>query len=463
MTPTIDIIDTPGLGDRSYLVHDGEVALVVDPQRDIDRILQRAAQAGVTITHVFETHVHNDYVSGGLALCRRTGATLVAAADDDLAFGHHAIGDGERVVVGSVEIEALHTPGHTHTHLSYVLHAGGRQRAVFTGGSLLYGTVGRTDLVGPDDTGPLTLGQWRSARLLADRLADDVEVFPTHGFGSFCSGQGGAERDRSTIADERADNLALTMDDADQFAERLLGGMTDRPSYYAHMALLNRAGPAEPDLSPPRPVVASELRRRLREGEWVLDLRSRRAFARTHLSGSAGFELSDPFATYVGWLIPWGSRLTLVAPTIEEVADAQRQLVRIGIDRPAGAAIGPIERLAPGHELASYPVSDFAGLAAALAASGEVVVLDVRRDDEWRAGHLRDAVHVPVHQLLDHLHHVPDGELWVHCASGARSSIAASLLARAGHRVVLVDDEFDPGASDAGLAVVCTFRGPGAG
>lgn len=455
--PTLHVvtIETPSLGDRTYLVHDGHDGVVIDPQRDVDRILVQLESADVRVTHVLETHVHNDYVSGGLALSRRIGAQYVTAAEDPVRFERLGVSDGDEVHSGTLRVVALHTPGHTHTHLSYLVHdATGEPRAVFTGGSLLYGTVGRTDLVGDEDTEELTRAQYRSGRDLVERLPDHVEVYPTHGFGSFCASSGGGERDAGTIGHERLENLVITIDDEDRFVDRLLSGLTDHPAYYAHMSLLNLAGPLEASLAPPIPVEAAELRRRLGAGEWVVDLRRRTAFAADHLSGSIGIELDDPFSTYVGWLIPWGTRLTLLGATADDVDAAQRQLVRIGLDQLGGAATGELDDVAAGLPRGSYPASDFAGLAAREREHPtEMAVVDVRRRDEWAEAHVAGSHSVPLHGLLAHLHHVPAGELWVHCATGYRAAIGASLLARAGYPVVLVDDEFDA-AERAGLEIV---------
>ncbi|MGH9151095.1 MAG: MBL fold metallo-hydrolase, partial [Acidimicrobiales bacterium] len=277
-------VDTPSLGDRSYVVVDAGEAVVVDPQRDVDRVLAVVDERALRLTHVLETHVHNDYVTGGLDLARRTGGAYVLAAADDVAFERVGAADGDELAVGGLVVRALHTPGHTPAHLSWVVSSGGRPVAAFTGGSMLYGTVGRTDLISPEATDGLTRAQFHSVRRLARELADDVGVHPTHGFGSFCASAPASGADRSTIGREREDNVALTIDDEERFVAHLLGGVTAHPRYYAHMAPINRRGPAPVDLSAPEPADPAELRRRVAAGQWVVDVRPRASFARAHLA-----------------------------------------------------------------------------------------------------------------------------------------------------------------------------------
>ncbi|MEO3782279.1 rhodanese-like domain-containing protein [Actinocorallia sp. B10E7] len=433
-------VDTPTLGDRSYLVTDGESAFVVDPQRDMDRMLDLARDRGVAIRHVFETHIHNDYVTGGLALARETGAAYHVNDDDPVAFEHSPVHDGDVIEVGPrMRVRAMSTPGHTHTHLSYVLLDGDEPKAVFTGGSLLYGSTGRPDLLGPDHTDTLVHAQYRTARRLASELPDDTEVYPTHGFGSFCSSTQ-SEASASTIGQERRTNPVLTQDEQ-EYVETLLVGLDAYPAYYAHMGPRNAEGPDAPDLSEPRRADAAELRRRLEAGEWVVDLRSRKAFAAGHLGGTFNFGLDGAFSTYLGWLIPWGTPVSLLGESPEEIAEAQRELVRIGIDRPASAADGGPSAWAGGEPLREFQLASFTELAA-VRHHRPVVVLDVRRNDEWRQSHLPGAVHIPLHELLSRMDEVPDGELWTHCGSGYRAAIAGSILSAAGRRVVVVDDDY---------------------
>ena len=214
---------------------------------------------------------------------------------------------------------------------------------MFTGGSLLFGATGRTDLVGPEHTDTLTRAQFHSVRRLAAELPADTAIYPTHGFGSFCAATP-TSGDASTLAEQQGTNPALTLDEQ-AYVDTLLAGLDAYPAYYQHMSPVNRRGPAPVDLSAPEPVDAAELRRRIAAGEWVVDLRDRTAFAAGHVAGSLGFELGTNFVTYLGWTIPWGTPLTLIGDEAQQIADAQRELVRIGIDRLAGAATGPVEQL----------------------------------------------------------------------------------------------------------------------
>ena len=440
-------VETPSLGDRSYIVHDGAVAAAIDPQRDIDRITALLKDHELTLAAVFETHVHNDYVTGGYQLARDTGAAYYLNGDEQLGFDFTPIRDGDAVQIGAFTVRAMHTPGHTPTHLSYVVADEHRDAAVFTGGSLLYGSVGRTDLIAADQTEQLTRLQYRSARRLVTELDDDVEVRPTHGFGSFCSSGDTTGSSESTIGTEQRNNQAVTVGDEDEFVQTLIAGLDDYPAYYAHMGPINRSGPRDVDLSPAAVVDTAELLRRIQAGEWVVDLRTRTAFARNHITGTVNIELADSASTYLGWLIPWGTPVTLLADSAGEIAEMQRQLVRIGIDRPAGQLADGVDAVDSAAPRATYPVSDFAGLWQAVAAQRDIAVVDARRTLEWNDGHLPMAIHIPLHQLDQRIREVPDTEIWVHCASGYRASIAASLLERAGRQVVLIDDQFDDNAA----------------
>jgi len=456
---TIVPIETPTLGDRSYVVHDGEVAFVVDPQRDIDRVLAILDEHAVRLTDVFETHLHNDYVTGGLALAQRTGAAYHVNADDDVSFERTPIRDGDTVEIGRrIRVTAIATPGHTFTHLSYALREASPDDAangvdaslgVFSGGSLLFGATGRPDLLGDEHTDALARRQHASAHRLVDLLPGDAGVFPTHGFGSFCAATQSEATD-STIGQEKESNPVLTQDE-ETYVQELLEGLGAWPAYYAHMMPANAEGPSEPDLSPPATADAAELRRRIEAGEWVVDLRNRTAFAAGHAPGTLNFGIDGAFATYLGWLITWGTPVTLLGETPDDVAEAQRELVRIGIDRPAAQATGGPQNWAD-DQLASFPTATFADLEQ-VRHHRDVVVLDVRRADEYDATRIQGAHNIPIHELPGRVAEVPAGEVWVHCASGYRASIAASLIDASGRTPIAIDDSFE-NAEKVGLHLV---------
>jgi hydroxyacylglutathione hydrolase len=234
----------------------------------------------------------------------------------------------------------------------------------------------------------------------------------------------------STIGDEKRSNPALALG-ADDYVTALVAGLDAYPANYAHMAAANAAGPQAPDLAPPVRAGARELARRIAAGQWVVDLRHRRAFAARHVPGSLSFEYGDSFATYLGWLIPWGAPLSLIGETGAQIAAAQRDLARIGIDRLAGAAISCSGSGRASSRLATYPVSDYPGLAAAWDRQ-DFAFLDVRRASERADGFITGSVHAPLHELPARLRDLPQRPLWVHCRGGYRASIAAPLLQAAG-------------------------------
>jgi hydroxyacylglutathione hydrolase len=478
----VETISTEELGDRSYVVSAAGHAVVVDPQRDIDRVEAVLARFDVRVDLVVETHIHNDYVTGGFELARRTGARYAVNAADHVSFDRLAVRDSDVLEAGPLRVRVLDTPGHTDTHLAYVVTDTGdpdAPAAVFTGGSLLYGSVGRTDLVDPARTDELTRAQFQSARRLGEILPDETPVFPTHGFGSFCSTGSALGATDSTIGVERSRNDAFTAPDEQTFVERLVANLTAYPAYYAHMAPLNRQGPPAPPADAPSAVDPAELAKRIAAGEWIIDLRDRVAYAADHLAGTISIALGTQFATYVGWLAPWQTAITLIGESPAQIDHARRDLSRIGIDRLAGAATGGLDDLTDDNQArAHYPRITFADLTASELTASELtasdrtssdgtptdsaagegaftaagVVLDVRRDDERAAGFIPGSLHVPLHSLLDRIAELPTGRrLFVHCASGFRASIAASLLDRAGLPVIYIDDEYRH-AVDLGLA-----------
>ncbi|MEY9845569.1 DUF1416 domain-containing protein [Streptacidiphilus sp. MAP5-3] len=436
-------IATLSLGNRSYLISDGSTAVAVDPERDLERITTVLDGRGLRLGAVLETHLHNDYVTGGLELARECEADYLVPAGPRLGFDAVRVADGEDCAFGELDIRVIATPGHTDHHVAYAFAPrGGAPRVVCTGGSLLYGTTGRTDLMGAELAEPLAHRQYRSVLRLAEMLPDDTEVLPTHGFGSFCAASPASAVDRSTIGRERSANAVFRQPEP-EFVTQALAGLEPPPAYYPRMAPTNAAGPA-PTAGLPLPPSAGlpELAEWIASGAWVVDVRPRADFAHTHLRGTLNFDVRGALATYLGWLLPADTALVLLAEDEEQLAAARRELLRIGIDRPAAVAVGSPATWAGPRRLTFYPRVDFTALAAARA-DRPVQVLDVRGDREWHSGHLPDARHVHLPELPDAIADLPEAEYWIHCRSGFRAAIGASLLAAAGRDVVLIDDVID--------------------
>jgi glyoxylase-like metal-dependent hydrolase (beta-lactamase superfamily II)/rhodanese-related sulfurtransferase len=450
-------IDTPNLGDRSYVVGRGGTAIVIDPQRDIDRVHEVLDAKGWTATHVLETHFHNDYVSGGLELAKVVGAEYVVPNGMAISFPARQVNDKDELESGAGLVRVLHTPGHTPNHISFALNDAGVDTALFTGGSMLFGSVGRPDLLGPSLTEPLARAQWESMRRIAEDVTQSAQVYPTHGFGSFCSATA-TVGNASTVAEQIASNPVFEADE-EQFVAALIAGLDAFPAYYAHMGPANQAGAGPIDLSLPQRATADDIARRIAAGEWVVDLRHRRVFAADHLKGSLSFDVHGNAVTYLGWMIDWGTPLTLLGADVDEIQSMQRELVRIGIDRPAAYATGsPTDWTSPDVPVSAYPRKTHVDMAAALAADPELAMLDLRRNSEVDDGYVRGAKHVPLHELRGRLDevvawaHQHGKPVWIYCGSGFRASAGASVLDAAGVDLVHVDDDF-PNAAKAGLPI----------
>ena len=441
----LEIILTPGLGNATYLLASDGEAIVVDPPRDAWRVTAVADARGWRLVHVVETHVHNDYLSGALELRADRGTSIVAPARGRYAFEHRGVDEGDTVEVGGLRLSARATPGHTPEHLAWEVATDGATgpSAILTGGSLLVGSAGRTDLLGADAAEDLTRAQFASLRALA-AMPDDVQVLPTHGPGSFCAA-GPTDRGRtSTIGQERLLNPLLAVPDEASFRTALLGGLGAYPTYYREMAAINRAGPVVLGRPVAAPAMdAAGFRAAVDAGAHVVDARPRAEFAAGHLPGSLNIELNDSFASYVGWFVPFGAPVALVLP--EPLRDALEvatvQLFRIGYDRVAGALAGGTAAWAASDgPLESFPVTTIAALHADALAGRSAYALDVRDPDEWREdGVVPGAIRIPLGDLPDHLASLPrDAQVTVMCKSGGRASIAASMLDAAGVDVRLV-------------------------
>ncbi|MCH7229578.1 MBL fold metallo-hydrolase [Glycomyces sp. L485] len=425
---------TPGLGDTSYLlVHDG-LGVLVDAQRDIDRFLAEAARRDVDLRFVLETHLHNDYVSGGEQAALRSGAELVIPAAAAPAYRHTPAFHLEDIKGDKgLSLRPIHTPGHTPEHTSYLVLIDGEPQAVFSGGSLLVAAAGRPDLLGPERAGTLARLQHGSLHRLAD-LPPEVALLPTHGAGSFCTTTG-ALRTTSTIGDERETNPLLAVPGVDEFAERLMAAPAPIPAFYQHMGPANTLGvPPMPPIAPP-PLTPSDLDE-LPEDTVVVDLRPRIAASRGFLPGATLIELADDFGSWTGWLTPRDAPLVLVAELDQDVTEAVTQLAQIGVDTVAGVITDPGEAAAA----ASFELLELDDFLERLR-DPNAQLLDVRMPSE------REAVSVPgaVQQFLPDLFSSgiapeldPAKPVHIACGSGRRALIAASLLHRNGFTPVVL-------------------------
>ena len=439
-TPTpvaIAQVGTPDLGNHSYLATVGDRAVVIDPQRDIDRM--SAAAGDASIVAVFETHVHNDYVSGGHLLAARHGADYLLPVDSGATLPHEEVSDGDRFDLGhGWYLRAIHTPGHTLNHTSYELAGPDGPVAVFSGGSMLVGAVGRSDLLGPEWTDTLARRQFRSVRNLAATLPGATVVAPTHGAGSFCSASAVADT-TSTIDLEKLRNPALVEDDEDRFVQTQVAAYRLHPAYYAHMAPANLAGIGAIERSPLPELSPSDLEGADAE---VIDLRATAEWAAGHVPGSLNVPARDDFAQYVGWVLPWNRALILVG-TPESVDQARLQLARIGHDAVVGQVTDGLAAWRDaGHPLAGAEVATFGQMAAAAPA----VVVDVRDPLEYAEAHLPDAVPQHVSKVAGGAALLPGGvgeDVWLYCATGFRAAVAAGFIERGGRNPVIVLDDFE--------------------
>jgi hydroxyacylglutathione hydrolase len=446
MTVKIEQFVIEGLGHQSYLITDEASgnAAVVDPRRDVDVYLQAANSAGVRITHVLETHIHNDYITGSRELAARTGAAIVASALDPLHYPFTPVREGDRFSVGQLSFQALATPGHTPAHTSYLLFAPQAEQpdALFSGGSLLVASVGRTDLLGEDMTLTLTHQQYQSLQHLLTTLPGQVHVYPTHGAGSFCLSNGKSSAERSTtIAQELLVNPAALAKSEEDFVERQLAGYSAYPTYYNYMAPINRAGPRILGTLPTPPALSPhEVNMRLQQGIPLIDARPRGAFAHAHIPGSLNMALENSFATYVGWLLPFNTPLMLLIEDEAGRHEAVVQLIRIGYERIEGYLDGGLALWkADALPTSKLETIDIETLYKRLLRNESFLVLDVRRIEEWDNGHIPGSMHIHIAELAQRMHELPrDLPIMVICHTGYRAGIAASMIAGSGREAVAV-------------------------
>jgi hydroxyacylglutathione hydrolase len=436
------------LAHASYLLASEGEAIVVDPQRDVDLYLKAAADHGFSIRHVFETHLHADFVSGHKELAARTGAKIYMGAQAAATFPHIPVRDGFELKFGRASIRVLETPGHTLESICLLVTDNERSSApwaVLTGDTLFIGDVGRPDLSPRHTPAELAGMLYDSLHQKLLTLPDQVLVYPAHGAGSLCGKNMRAER-CSTIGTERLMNYALQFPNRQEFVTALTSNLPARPEYFLKDAELNRSGaPALAELQSLRPISPAELETMLQQDEIALDVRPADEFATAHVPGSVNIGLSGQFASWAGTLLGLASHPVLIAASEEQVNEARIRLARVGIEVLDGYLDGGLAAWEKaGLPLAMIPQISVGDLEAKFRSDG-LQVLDVRRASEWEGGHIERATWWPLENFKISSPEIDrNAAVAVHCKGGYRSMIACSYLARAGfNKVVNVNGGFD--------------------
>jgi len=433
-----------GLGNSSYLIGSEATGLaaVIDPQRDVDRYLQVAEGLGLRLTYALDTHLHNDFISGTRELLAQSNIVVGASAEARLEFVHQPLHGGATLSLGDVTIGVLATPGHTPEHISFTVApiSQSTPTAIFTGGALIVGGAARTDLLGPDLTERLSRQLYHTLHDQLLQLSDDVLVYPTHGAGSFCSAPVSADRS-TTIGRERQQNLLARTASEEEFIDQALRNLPEYPTYFRYMRSINQRGPKVLNWLPVlEPLPPEKMQQQMAQGVAVIDTRTPREFMAGHIPASYGIPLGAPLITWAGWVVPFGTPIILVADDPIEREEAVRQLIRIGYDDLRGYLDGGLAAwTAAGLPTQRVPILPAEELRLQLERGTAPIILDVRHDDEWRAGHLPRAIHLDAGRLPLSPPAVPrDERIIVHCGHADRSTVGISLLERWGYRNLML-------------------------
>jgi glyoxylase-like metal-dependent hydrolase (beta-lactamase superfamily II) len=445
------------LAHASYMFASGGEAVVVDPQRDVEIYLEAAQKNNLVIGHIFETHLHADFVSGHRELAQRTGAKIYVGAQAGAKFQHVPVNDGFTLQAGKLQIAALETPGHTPESICLVITDCERSDepwAVLTGDTLFIGDVGRPDLSPTHTPQQLSDKMYDSLHYKLMTLPDKTLVYPAHGAGSLCGRNMRAERS-STIGTERLTNWALQLRGRDEFVREMTTNLPVLPEYFAQDAAINREGAAAlQDLPALQPILPQELQYQIEQGVTALDVRPAGEFATGHIPGSINIPLAGQFASWAGALLGLSADPVLIGATDQQISEARLRLARVGIEKVAGYLEGGIAAWkATELPLVEVPQISVLELKAKLT-DNAIQVLDVRREGECNAAHIVGASWYALDNFRRELPEIDAKKsVAVLCKGGYRSMIACSLLQRAGHHnVVNVVGGFDAWIS-AGLPV----------
>lgn len=435
----IEQLYTKCLSEAAYFICDGQEAAVIDPLRDVDAYIQMAQDKNVQIKYIFETHFHADFVSGHLELARKTGATIVYGPDTDAAFSFHKAKDGEEFKLGDISIKAIHTPGHTLESTCYLLSdAEGNPHCLFSGDTLFVGDVGRPDLFsGNLSKEELAAKMYHSLNTKIKSLTDDIIVYPAHGPGSSCGKNLGPDT-FSTIGQQKLTNYALQDMSEEEFIKVLTHGLTEAPAYFPINARINQKGYENLDIVKTKgltPLSVADVKQKAADGAWILDTRNATTFTEAFIPESISIGLDGRFAEWAGILLPFGQALILVTDLGKEEESITR-LARIGYDSVIGYLKGGFEAWKNAGEQIDIIIDiEPDELAMDLPHDTRLEILDVRKEGEFADGHIKGATNMPLNGFADIMNLAmvePDKNLYIHCAGGYRSVIAASLLKRQG-------------------------------
>jgi hydroxyacylglutathione hydrolase len=438
-----------GLAHASYIVgcQATGTCAVIDPKRDIDTYLEITKKERLRITHILETHIHADFLSGSRELAERTGAKMYLSDEGgeewQYAFDHQGIKDGDTFMVGNIKFDVMHTPGHTPEHVSFLVTdtpASDQPIMMFTGDFVFVGDVGRPDLLekAAGQTGTMEIGArqlWESLKRFK-ALPDHIQVHPAHGAGSACGKALGAIPS-STVGYEKIVNWALRHTNEEAFVKDLLSGQPEPPKYFAMMKLLNKVDrPLLTSVPTMKELTTAELNDAIKNGLKVIDTRSKVSFAGGHIPNTINITNNKSFSNWAGWLIDYEAPFLVIAPQ-EQTDDIMRKLMRIGLDNVAGYYPSVTDWQEEGHDLATLPQIELEELKARHT-DADVVVIDIRGESEYLEGHIPGAWNIHTGHLPDYVNEIPkDKVVVISCESGARSSIGASVLQRLGLRNIV--------------------------
>jgi len=435
----VELFETKGLGDNSYLIISDDEVAIVDPQRDIWRFTEYIDQHNLDLKYILETHVHNDYVSGALELKDYYNHVDLALPKlGEYEFEHRGMHEGDSLKLGQSRLKVLDTPGHTYEHISWIAEQDDQPEIAFTGGSLIVGSAGRTDLLGHQHTEELTRLQYQSMQKYRE-FDSNLKIMPTHGQGSFCTSANPSSERTTTLEQEKQYNQALTITEEQKFIEEMVKGLLKYPSYYSHMAPINRKGPKVYGNLPDPESLTVEQFQDLMNNATVVDTRKGSSYARAHIPESYNFELASSTFSYIGWLLPFNSPMILVSDNPEQdVKELTTQLFRIGYEQVLGYLEGGIESWLD----AGLPTNSYNSIPANEINQESLqngVIIDVRDPQEVKDLSIDQAENIFLGDI-DTVKHLGPRQHYVYCVSGQRAATAASYLGRKGMNVTLIRD-----------------------